>query len=1151
MSAAFLHDAARHLAPGCALSGLPAGAAAWALARAVAGRPEALPLLLVAPDREEAALLCRELEFHLDPKYAVLAYPMDDRRPYDGTSPHPSIPRRRLAALDALDRRRPCVVVAPAEALLPRVLPAAVLRAHRTEIRVSDTLDRDGLLRKLADWGYLVVGAVEEPGTVARRGGVLDLWPAGEDQPVRIELFDDFVEDIRRMDPDTQRSHGKQPLDRVVILPAREGILTPEALSRAAEVTQRGVDAQGGGQSTRRRALQELRDGLWFPGAEDYLPALHALIDPLDYAGSIAVLDAPAVASALRKAATDAVTRWEAASIDERAPVPPDSRFADPEVVIAGLAKAATLAAFAPDATDFGARDNRVLKVGANDLAPVAGTLRGWLDEGWRVALVGESRARAERMAALFAPHGLDPVPRPAGDLPPLGQLALWTGDLPRGFHAPHDRLAIVTADELFVTHARAHRAPKTLREAAVGSYNELRPGDLVVHSRHGIGRFEGLKRLPVQLTDPGLWGVERPPSDRVEQDFVVIAYRGDDRMYLPVTRLEQLSRYKAVGDGTPALDKLGGETWARRKAKVKDRVLAMAHELLRLHAMRAVATAHAYEGIPADYRQFEETFPYTETPDQEAAIHDVLEDLAKPEPMDRLLIGDVGFGKTEVAMRAAMRVILDGHQVAVLVPTTVLAFQHHETFLKRFEDIPVRIELLSRFRSAAEVRAVLEDTAAGKVDILIGTHAILGRSLRFRKLGLMVVDEEHRFGVRQKEKLKKIATDVHVLAMSATPIPRTLHMALSGLRKVSLITTPPADRLPVRTHVARWSDTLIRDEIMTELRRGGQVFFVHNRIETLGGVLSELSRLVPEARIGVAHGQMEAAALEKVLVDFVRRRTHILLCTAIIESGVDIPNANTLLVDRADQFGLAQLYQLRGRIGRSAVRGHCTLLVPRETAISRDAMRRLQVLQEHTDLGSGFAIANADLELRGSGNLLGESQHGQIQAVGLDTYVELLEEAVGEARGDFARQRIDPELEIPVSALLPESYIEDLEERLVEYRRLATARTVPQVRDLLDSWEDRYGEPPPEVLNLGWMAEARVRCRDLGIERVHWLKVRTVLAFHPSTKVPPERIVKLVQAEPARFALKGNDKLEVRFSPDEAAWPFRFLHWVFVRLEG
>lgn len=1157
--AAFLHDLAQHVRAGRHLSGLPGGAASYALAQLArathAGHDTGLllPLTVVVPTRDQAPVAADELAFWLRGSgVAVHLFPADDVRTWDGLSPAPEIPRQRLAALSALDRRDPCVLVAPARALQQRVLPTDVLRALSLRLTEGELIERDDLIKELVGWGYLSVPVADEPGTVSFRGGVVDVWPANRAEgPVRIEFFDDEIETIRALDPRTRRGIG--PVEELHLLPAREAVVTPDSLRRASEVTAEAVDEMGGGQRTRRRVLKELKAGLWFPGAEDYLSALHPVVAPLALMRCVVVVEPEAVTAELERFEGLAWGRWAELEVDERPPVLPDRRFETAQAVqdrlAGGLQVGELLVDGSVDVVDLGARDNTDLAVGKGELAPVAGRLDGWMEDGWQVALAVDGTARAERVTALFQPHGLSFAELRPPALPDFGAAALWRGPLRRGFRAPNSRLAVLTGEDLFGARSRTHQRRKSLREAtAVGSLSQLKAGDFIVHVVHGIGRFEGLRRLKMPVG-----------TEEIEQDFAELSYRGGDRMLLPVSRLDQLYGYRATGDRQPTLDKLGGQTWSRRKARAKDKIAALAQHLLRVHALREVVEGHAYEGVPSRYRQFEETFPHVETPDQERAIQDVLTDLEKPEPMDRLIVGDVGFGKTEVAMRAAMRVVLEGRQVAVLCPTTVLAFQHFQTFTERFAGFGIEVALLSSFRSGSALRQLRKKVAEGQAAIAIGTTSLLGRSTRFADLGLVIVDEEHRFGVKQKEKLKRLAqawseVPVDYLAMSATPIPRSLHMAMSGLRKVSLITTPPAGRRAVQTRVMRWNDARIREEILHELRRGGQCFFLHNRVQSIERVASRLRELVPEARFAVAHGQMEDSRLEKVLVDFVQREYHVLVCTTIVESGVDIPTMNTILINRADMLGLAQLYQLRGRVGRSTVRGSCTLLLPEDSAgVQKKAMERLRVLQDNTELGAGFKIASADMELRGAGDLLGESQHGHIQAIGLDTYIELLEEAVATARGDLGRQRLDPELEIPVPALIPELYIEDVQERLQEYQRLAACRTVHEVRDVIGGWEDTFGEPPPEVLNLGWQAEAKVRARELGVERVAWLKVQVTLDFHTTTPVPPEHIAALVQRESKRFSLhtaSGSTRLGVRFDDEEAQYPYRFLHWVFRRLE-
>jgi len=1159
------------------VTAVPPGAAAWVLAERaqLALNDDSLPIVVVAPDRDATDRLAGELRFHLqddgtgDADIRVLRWPADDTRTWDGLSPHPDLPRERLAALRALDEGDACVVVLPARALLARVLSPEDLDRLTIPLEIGDIIEPSQLQGQLVDRGYLHAPHVEEPGTVALRGGVLDVWPAGSPHSLRIEFFDDEVESMSWMDAHTGR--GREPVDAVQILPAREAVVTEAALKRAADHTLAAVDASGTGQVRRRRLLGDLKEGLWFPGAEDYLCALHALVPPttrlVDLGpGRVFVVER-------RDAEVDVDhfdrrwrERWELLAAEDRPLIAPHARFLAPASVWEALHSAIHLGALtvAPEGepVSAGARDNADLAVGKGELAPVAARLQEWLDDSWRVALAVDTHGRLERLLALLQPHGLRPVHRRPGRWF-AGELSAWVGPLDRGFRSADAQLALVTADELFGAKARpARRTPKKLKDAALssGGIAQLKVGDFVVHVRHGVGTFRGLVRKSITIPD----GMR---TRTIEQDYVELEYRRGDRMALPVTRLDEVYKYRAIGNKQPRLDKLGGATWAKKRSKVRDRIANMAHQLLRLHAHRAVADGNVYDGLPADYIQFEQTFPFVETPDQEQAITDVLTDLAKDAPMDRLIIGDVGFGKTEVAMRAAMRVVLDGKQVAVLCPTTVLAYQHHRTFQDRFADSGVEVALLSSFvkgKARTELRNQLRD---GTVDVVIGTHALLSRTVRFKQLGLVVVDEEHRFGVKQKEKLKALASTwserpCDYLAMSATPIPRSLHMALGGLRDVSVIATPPPGRRPVLTRIMKWDDRHIREEILHELQRGGQVFVVHDRVQTIQPLAARLEQLVPEATIGVGHGQMEPGALEKVLVRFVRGELRVLVCTTIIESGIDMPGVNTILVNRAHMMGLAQLYQLRGRVGRGHVRGYCTLIVPEEQdRLTKKAVHRLQVLQDNQELGAGMQVATADMELRGSGDLLGDSQHGQIDAVGLDTYIELLDEAVAHARGELSRERLDPEIELPVKAIIPDDYIDEVPERLQAYRALGSCRTVDQVRRLIDRWETEWGEPPAEVLNLGWSAEARIRCRALGIERVTWMRVRVVLDFHPTTEVSPERIADLLSRQPSRFSLSNaahsnvadaepGHRLVVRFSPDEGETPYRFLHWVFRQLE-
>ena len=1056
----------------------------------------------------------------------AMVFPADDHRPYEGRSPHPANPRARIHALAALRDRKPLFIVAPAAALLHRVPPFTSLTLRR-----GQTLPPEELARKLAELGYLAVEKVEDAGTFARRGEILEVM---DRHLLRVEFFDDDIDELRVLDIE-DRSTVKE-LERVQLLPAREELLRKADVHRASRLLGDRVEELGYGARLRREVLEDFKAGIRFSGCDGWLPALSELVAPLESLDiPLFVIDRNAVAAKARAFWDRAVSRYEQASISERPLVTPQERYVDPDTL--DLQGTFIEPVGLDDARDMGCRENTGLRAD-EELAPVVGRLSAWLDEDWRVGIVVHTTSRADRLQQLLLPHGLQlrKVEGPPVTWP-RGELVLVHGDLPRGFHSPHEGLAVLTADELLGEKKRnrgqAHRAAR--KSETISSYSELREGELVVHERHGVGRFVSLNRVDI---------------GNGPQDMVELEYRHGDRMFLPVYKLDALYAYRKTGDRELRLDKLGGDTWSLRKAKVKDGVLKLAHELLALQAARKTRQGHPFKPPTNRFRQFEEAFPYEETEDQARAIEEVLADLLSEEPMDRLVVGDAGFGKTEVAMRAAFRALEEGLQVTVLSPTTVLAYQHARTFRERFAPFGARVELLSRFGDARSHRKVLADARKGEVDILIGTTRLLGRGVRFPNLGLVVVDEEHRFGVAQKAKLQQLRAQVDYLAMSATPIPRSLHQAMTGIRGFSVISTPPLDRLPVSTLVAKHSLERIRSDVMRELKRGGQVFFVHNRVASIDQVARQVREAVPEASIVVAHGQQDDATLERVLVDFVEARADVLVCTAIIESGVDMPNVNTILVNQADKFGLAQLYQLRGRVGRSHRRGYCTLLVDEDRQLTRLAMKRLRVLQEHTRLGSGFLVATADLELRGAGDLLGDKQHGHIDAVGYETYMRLLEEAMEEARGHVDRERIDPEIDVRAPAYLPEDWIGDVHERLGAYKSLTSCRDLEQLRRATDQLEREHGELPDPAHSFGRVLEIKLRCRQLGILRLSILQVRVVLELAETTVVPPERVVQLAKQMPRRFAVLEH-RIEVRFTPDEAAQPFLFAHWVLDLLQG
>jgi transcription-repair coupling factor (superfamily II helicase) len=760
--------------------------------------------------------------------------------------------------------------------------------------------------------------------------------------------------------------------------------------------------------------------------------------------------------------------------------------------------------------------------------------------------LTAGSRGHAQRLRELLLARKIDlPLFDAMPPAPTLGEprrmprKGVVVAGLSGGFVDESNKVAILTDVEIFGSK-RQRPAKKKKRPASEGlsTLSALREEDLVIHVDHGIGKYLGLRRLVV---------------GGVDGDYVHLEYADGDKLYLPIYRLSLLQLYSGPKD--VRLDKLGGTRWEKTKQRVRDAVLAIAHELLALQAKRAALPGFKMPEPDEHFRAFEATFPYEETPDQDRAIKDVLRDLQQEKPMDRLVCGDVGFGKTEVAIRAAYLAVLAGKQVAVLVPTTVLAEQHGLTFKERLAGQPVTVDVLSRFRSAAESKELLARTADGKVDILIGTHRLLTGDVHFKELGLLVVDEEQRFGVKHKERLKQLRSQVHVLTMTATPIPRTLHMAVLGLRDLSIIQTAPADRLSIRTEIARFDEELVTEAIRRELRRGGQVFYVHNRIESIGGIAEMVRGLVPEARIAVAHGQMSGERLEQIMVDFVHRKTDILVCTAIIESGIDIPSANTMIVDRADTFGLAQLYQLRGRIGRGRDRGYAFLLLPREDQITKDATERLAVLKRFSELGSGFQIASHDLDLRGAGDLLGADQSGSIAAVGFELYSELLGEAVEKARGQRERHDFEPDIKVPVAAVLPESYVPQPMQRLAYYQRLAGARSDETVLDIMAEIEDVYGEAPDEVRNLSEVMMMRRRLKELGATQLTAsLDPETIkigLTFLPDAPIDRTQLAGLLQREPARYRLTPSGKLAVIAPTLPDTSPLEFLRRIRLELQA
>ncbi len=1084
-------------------------------------------LAVLAPDQATAQQFCEALAFYHGRPAEVALFPGWELDPYAPLSPHPDVEAQRLATLAALAAGRLRAVVTTVRALQQRLIPRTVLASLHLVLQAGSEYPRDQLLTRLTALGYQRVPLVEERGSFAVRGDLVDLFPPAFASPVRLVFFGDELEELRPFEALTQRTADER-LPALELSPAREMILAGEHLATYCARVRERCDELELPRSVREALLSEAREGLLAPGREQLLPFNYPALDTLfDHLGAVRwlVLDPPAVANAADELAA-LVREGELRQHKRNEPFAPAAAFyLSPEELEARLGhRRLDLATLQVYRLEAGFPVFRVPVQGNSDLRPdhpahdgtlgyLVDRLRDWYDDGWRVLLVCHQEGQAERLRDLLEPSGLPLrwVPELSAGTPLPPALTVTVGGVANGFRHAEERLAVITDDEIFGprTHRRVRRRDRRVFESSLA---DLRPGHHVVHADYGIARYHGLLHLQAGGT---------------AGDYLHLEFAGDDRLYLPVERIEKVQKYVADG-GEPRLDKMGSGSWEKAKLKARAAVEELARDLLHVQAKRQLAEGFRYSPPDALYREFEAAFPYEETPDQLEAIEAVLADLQSGKPVDRLICGDVGYGKTEVAIRAAFKVVLDGRQVAVLVPTTVLARQHLETFRQRLADFPVTIEMLSRFRSPAEQKAILARTAEGKVDILIGTHRLLQQDVRFRELGLVVIDEEQRFGVAHKERLKKLRAEVDLLTLTATPIPRTLHLSLTGIRDLSIIDTPPVDRQVIRTYVTRFDDDLVRDAILREIKRGGQVYFVHNRVQTIGATAEFLRTLLPSVRIGIGHGQMAEGELEPAMLDFIEGRTDLLLCTAIIENGLDIARANTIIIDRADTFGLAQLYQLRGRVGRSHVRAYAYLLIPGEGSLTHEARERLKVLQEQTELGAGFRIARHDLELRGAGDLLGARQAGQIAAIGFELYTELLEETVKELQGQVHEARIDPEVRLGLSAYLPEGYVADPNQRLVLYRRMAAAIDEDELYAAGDELRDRYGELPAPAQLLLEVMKLRVLMKQLRVEQAEYDGHQLILAFPPTTRVTPEQIMSLL-ARPDRYRFSPDYRLAIR----------------------
>jgi transcription-repair coupling factor (superfamily II helicase) len=1155
------------------------------------------PLIVVVPRNRSAEELLPvlrgfcELTGAASPE-GVVALPTRDVLPFQNLSPHPEIQEARAVALWKIATGAAQIVVAPAPAAAMKLREPEYYAGLARTIRRGEPLDIDELVQHLNTVGYTRADVVEMPGEYAMRGGILDVYPPEADRPVRVEFFGDEVESIRKFDPATQRSQAS--VDEPVLLPLTDTPVTEATLAHIhARLSGKRI---AGSEEIIEDALRSGGVSV-FPGWEFYAPLAgepHVVFDlmpnaailvdePADVGGELdhfwervrEVHERSQIGNLVRPEdlylspdnwkdrvrtlsgadlehlgiGAAAVAPSSPAAGPDVAPVPspavPDIDSATPPWDLPGGGQASFAAPVrTTQGPPLGAAALQLLSQPAQKfhgaVPAFVDTVKKLASEGQHVVFAAASIGEVERLADLFGEYGVTyrlgtRSPRPGQSEDFLDEATYVPAEyatttivkayVPDGVVLPDAKLVLFGTRDLFdEAEAGAVQAPsgrKSKTAAFMSDFRDLAVGDYVVHVEHGIGQYVGLKEIPQQ--------------DGGTAEFMILEYAEGAKLYVPLTRLDLVQKYRSAEGAKPALSRLGTQAWAKTKARVKKAMKDMADELLKLYAERRMVQGHAFPNDTEWQREFEDAFEFNETEDQIQAIADIKTDMEATTPMDRLLCGDVGYGKTEVAMRAAFKAVSDNKQVAVLAPTTVLAFQHYETFKRRFAAFPLTIEMISRFRSPKQQKEIVEKVEQGKVDILIGTHRLLSKDISFPDLGLVVVDEEQRFGVRHKERLKQLKKQVDVLTMSATPIPRTLHMSLVGLRDMSVIETPPKDRMAIQTVVAPWDNDLIKAAIEHELERGGQAYFVHNRVESIYEIAAKIQEMVPHARILVGHGQMSENELEKVMLAFIRHEADVLVATTIIENGLDIPLCNTMLINRADRHGLSELYQLRGRVGRSNRRAYAYLLIPPDTELTPIARRRLAALKEFSDLGAGFKIAALDLELRGAGNLLGGEQSGHIDAVGFELYTSMLERTIKEIRGEVREEEVEVQLNLGINIRIPADYIKEENQRLRMYKRVAGVSNEKQLEDVKAEIADRYGPPPQAVLNLEEYAALRLLCRRVGVHAIDRKRDQVIIKFAPDAQADPQRLARFVATDKgAQFSPSGVLKFSSRASTPE-----------------
>ena len=1115
---------------------------AQALTITSAAQRKQAPIVVVTRDIQQAQQLLHEIHFFYERDDLVYSFPDWETLPYDVFSPHQDIISERLTTLFRLPAINPGhILIVPVATLLQRLSPKQFVQQHVLMLGKGQTLNIDDFRHNLEQAGYSCVNQVMEHGEFAVRGSIIDLFPSGHDLPFRIDLFDDEIDTIRRFDPESQRS--LDTIDRINILPAREFPFNNDAISAFRSRYREQIE----GDPTRSSIYNDVSQGVIPSGIEYYLPLffdeLHSLFDYLPR--NTLFFLSEGMEEQIEAFWAQLEERYEQRRHDiERPILKPSALYLDAGDITRQLAhyrciQAQTFKHLAEDqAVDlpFAAPPQVLLQARAPQ--PAAALLELTRDFNGRILFVAESTGRRETLLELLRDQKLHPrvydswADFSADD----AALGITVAPLDRGLQLLEPRLCIITEPQIFGERAQQQRRRRQRTrdaDAIISNLTDLHIGAPVVHEDHGVGRYLGLQKLDLS---------------EVDSEFLTIEYAGGDKLYVPVSSLHLISRYTGADPEHAPLHKLGGEVWQKIRRKAAEKVNDVAAEILDMHARRAAKGGHAYQINMDEYASFAAAFPFEETEDQQSAIDAVLEDLAKPMAMDRVVCGDVGFGKTEVAMRAAFVAANAGKQVAILVPTTLLAQQHYQNFKDRFADWPFRIEGLSRFKSKGQQDKVIQELQAGKVDIVIGTHKLLQKDIKFKDLGLLIIDEEHRFGVKHKEQFKNLRAEVDILTLTATPIPRTLNMSLSGLRDLSIIASPPTQRHAIKTFVSEWNDGLVQEACLREIKRGGQVYLLHNDVKTIEKMCRQLAELVPEARVEFAHGQMRERELEQVMLDFYHQRFNILVATTIIESGIDIPSANTIVINRADKLGLAQLHQIRGRVGRSHHRAYAYLITPPKGVMTKDALKRLEAIESLEDLGVGFTLATHDLEIRGAGELLGDEQSGQIQEIGFSMYTELLDRAVKALKSGKVPDLDKPlhhgtEIDLGLPALLPDDYIYDVHQRLIMYKRISAADSRESLDELRVELIDRFGLLPDPAKNLFELTALKIATDALGVKKIDASSQGARIVFEENANIDPTRLIMMIQTQSDIYRFNGKDTLHIHKTMDDCQARVQTLH--------